>query len=66
MPTDLKTMIAKTLQINKNYILQFEHLLDISSSKKFIKNLPLNLNGENIYLDFLKEYQMPVMIVFLQ
>ena len=34
MPTDLKTMIAKTLQINKNYILQFEHLLDISSSKE--------------------------------
>ena len=34
MPTDLKTMITKTLQINKNYILQFEHLLDISSSKE--------------------------------
>ena len=34
MPADLKTMITKALQINKNYILQFEHLLDVSSSKE--------------------------------
>ena len=55
MPADIKTMIVKTLKINRNYILKFGHLLDIGSVVKFIKSVLISLSGENISQDFLKE-----------
>ncbi len=37
MPKDLKSMIVKTLKIKHNYILKFEHLLDIGSVSEIYK-----------------------------
>ena len=37
MPADIKTMIVKTLKINRNYILKFGHLLDIGSVSEIYK-----------------------------
>ena len=37
MPPDLKFMITKSLNINKKYVLQFDHLLDIGSIKEIYK-----------------------------
>ena len=37
MPKDLKDMIVKTLKIKYNYILKFEHLLDIGSVSEIYK-----------------------------
>ncbi len=34
MPKDLKSMISKTIKVKKEYILQFEHLLDIGAIKE--------------------------------
>ncbi len=37
MPKDLKSMIVKTLNIKKDYILQFDYLIDIGSTKEIYK-----------------------------
>ena len=37
MPKDLKSMIVKTLKVKIDYILQFEHLLDIGSIKEIYR-----------------------------
>ena len=55
MPADIKTMIVKTLKINKNYILKFGHLLDIGSVSEIYKKCSNKLKWREYNQDFLKE-----------
>ena len=43
MPKDIKSMIVKTLKIKYNYILKFEHLLDIGSVSEIYKKVQIIL-----------------------